>query len=352
MSVPSPGRAAKLRWGVLGVARIATKKVIPAMQRGRWTEVHAIASRDVARARQAAGELGIGRAYGSYDALLADPDIDAVYIPLPNHLHVEWTRRAAEAGKHVLCEKPIGLTAGDAEQLIGVRDRTGVRIQEAFMVRTHPQWLGALDIVRSGRLGVVRSITGYFSFFNDDPANIRNIKSYGGGGILDIGCYLVNTARMIFEGEPRRVCALVEESPTTGVDWMATMILDFDGRHAAGTCSTQLAHGQRITIAGTRGRIEIEIPFNAPPDRPCRIFVEDAPPGGAVPDRHTVEFETCDQYTIQGDLFSRAVLDGAPVPYPLEDSLQNMRVIDALFRSGRSGGWERVRSEGAAAAAG
>jgi predicted dehydrogenase len=343
MSVPSPGRSAKLRWGVLGVARIATKKVIPAMQRGRWTEVHAIASRDVARARQAAGELGIGKAYGSYDALLADPDIDAVYIPLPNHLHVEWTRRAAEAGKHVLCEKPIGLTAADAEQLIGVRDRTGVRIQEAFMVRTHPQWLGALDIVRSGRLGVVRSITGYFSFFNDDPANIRNIKSYGGGGILDIGCYLVNTARMIFEGEPRRVCALVEESPAIGVDWMATMILDFDGRHAAGTCSTQLAHGQRITIAGTSGRIEIEIPFNAPPDCPCRIFVEDTPPG-AVPDRHTVEFETCDQYTIQGDLFSRAVLDGAPTPYPLEDSLENMRVIDALFRSGRSGGWERVTS--------
>jgi len=210
---------------------------------------------------------------------------------------------------------------------------------------------GALDIVRSGRLGVARSITGYFSFFNDDPANIRNIKSYGGGGILDIGCYLVNTARMIFEGEPRRVCALVEESPATGVDWMASMILDFDGRHAAGTCSTQLAHGQCITIAGTRGRIEIEIPFNAPPDRPCRIFVEDAPPG-AVPDRHTVEFETCDQYTIQGDLFSRAVLDGAPAPYPLEDSLENMRVIDALFRSGRSGGWERVASEDAAAAAG
>jgi predicted dehydrogenase len=341
MSVPSPGRSAKLRWGVLGVARIATKKVIPAMQRGRWTEIHAIASRDVARARQAAGELGIGRAYGSYDAMLADPDSDAVYIPLPNHLHVEWTRRAAEAGKHVLCEKPIGLTAEDAEKLIGVRDRTGVRIQEAFMVRTHPQWLGALDIVRSGRLGVVRSITGYFSFFNDDPANIRNIKSYGGGGILDIGCYLVNTARMIFEGEPRRVCALVEESPATGVDWMASMILDFDGRHAAGTCSTQLSHGQRITIAGTRGRIDIEIPFNAPPDRPCRIFVEDAPPG-AVPDRHTVEFETCDQYTIQGDLFSRAVLDGVPPPYPLEDSLENMRVIDALFRSGRSGGWESV----------
>ena len=341
MSASSTHRSGKLRWGVLGVARIATKKVVPAMRGGRWTEVRAIASRDAGRARDAAAELGIDRAYGSYEALLADPDIDAVYIPLPNHMHVEWTTRAAEAGKHVLCEKPIGLTAADAEQLIVVRDRTGVLIQEAFMVRTHPQWLGALDVARSGRIGAVRSITGYFSFFNDDPANIRNIKAYGGGGILDIGCYLVNTARMIFEGEPRRVCALIEESPATAVDWMASMILDFDGRHAAGTCSTQLAHGQRITIAGTNGRIEIEIPFNAPPDRPCRIFVEDAPPG-AVPDRHTVEFETCDQYTIQGDLFSQAVLEGTAAPYPLEDSVKNLRVIDALFRSGATGRWEEV----------
>ena len=338
-------RPSQLRWGVLGVARIATKKVIPAMQRGTWSAVQAIASRDAAKAHDAAGELGIAKAYGSYEALIADPDIDAVYIPLPNHMHVECTTRAAEAGKHVLCEKPIGLTAADAERLIEVRDRTGVLIQEAFMVRTHPQWLGARDIARSGRIGVVRSITGYFSFFNDDPANIRNIKAYGGGGILDIGCYLVNAARMIFEGEPHRVCALVEETPGTGVDWMASMILDFDGRHAIGTCSTQLAHGQRIIIAGTGGRIEIEIPFNAPPDRPCRIFVEDAP-AGAVPDRHTVEFEICDQYTIQGDLFSRAVLEHGDAPYPLEDSVKNLRVIDALFRSGRAGGWEPVASAG------
>jgi predicted dehydrogenase len=329
----------KLRWGVLGTARIATKKVIPAMQRGAWSTVDAIASRDAGRAEAAARELGIPKYFGSYEGLLADPDLDAVYIPLPNHMHVEWTSRAAAAGKHVLCEKPIALTAADAGHLLAVRDRAGVLIQEAVMVRTHPQWLHARDLARSGRIGEVRSIVGYFSFFNDDPANIRNIKSYGGGGILDIGCYLVNTARMIFEGEPRRVCALAEENPATGVDWMASMILDFDGRHAAGTCSTQLAHGQRITIAGTIGRIEIEIPFNAPPDRPCRIFVEDAPPG-AVPDRLTIEFETCDQYTIQGDLFSRAVLDRTSAPYPLEDSLANMRVIDALFRSGRSGGWE------------
>jgi len=332
----------KLRWGVLGVARIATKTVIPAMQRGASTTVHAIASRDEPRARQAAQELGLPKAYGSYEALLADPDIDAVYIPLPNHLHVEWTTRAADAGKHVLCEKPIGLNAADAEALVAVRDRTGVLIQEAFMVRTHPQWLRARDIARSGEIGEVRSIVGYFSYFNDDPRNIRHKKEYGGGGILDIGCYLVNTARMIYGDEPRRVCALIEESATFGVDWLASMMLDFGGaRHAVGTCSMQLAHGQRIVISGSLGRVEIEIPFNAPADRPCRIFVEDAPPG-EVPDRRPVEFAVCDQYSIQGDLFSQAARDRKPAPYPLEDSVKNMRVIDALVSSGRSGGWETI----------
>jgi predicted dehydrogenase len=330
----------KLRWGVLGVARIATRKVIPAMQRGAWTTVDAIASRDDAKARQAARELGVRKAYGSYDALIADPDIDAVYIPLPNHLHVEWATRAAEAGKHVLCEKPIGLTAADAEALVRIRDRTGVLIQEAFMVRTHPQWLRAQEIARSGQIGDVRSIVGYFSFFNDDPKNVRHRKEYGGGGLLDIGCYLVNTARMIFGDEPRRVCALIEESERFGVDWLASMMLDFGGaRHAVGTCSMQLAHGQRIVISGSVGRVEIEIPFNAPADRPCRIFVEDAPPG-AVPDRQVIELPACDQYTIQGDLFSQAVRERKPAPYPLEDSVRNMRAIDALFRSGASGAWE------------
>jgi predicted dehydrogenase len=328
----------KLRWGVLGVARIATKKVIPGMQRGRWTTVDALASRDESKARAAAAELGIPKAYGSYEALVADPNIDAVYIPLPNHLHVEWTVRAAEAGKHVLCEKPIGLVAADAERLLAVRDRTGVLIQEAFMVRTHPQWLGALEIARSGRIGEARSIVGYFSFFMDDPANIRHVKAWGGGGVLDIGCYLVNTARMIFGAEPQRVCALIEEQPNNGVDYMASIMMDFAGRHAVGTCSTQLAHAQRITIAGTVGLVEIEIPFNAPPDRPCRIFVEDSPPG-EVPDRKVIEFETCDQYTIQGDLFSRAAMGDGPAPYPLEDSVKNMRAIDALFRSGTTGSW-------------
>jgi predicted dehydrogenase len=208
----------RVRWGVLGAARIATRKVIPAMQRGAWSHVAAIASRDRARADDAAHALGLPTVYESYEELLADPEIDAVYIPLPNHLHVPWTVRAAEAGKHVLCEKPIGLNAAEAEQLIGVRDRTGGLIQEAFMVRTHPQWLAARDIVRSGRIGEVRAFTGFFSYFNDDPANIRNVADWGGGGLMDIGCYLVHTSRMIFEREPVRAAALIERDPTMAVD--------------------------------------------------------------------------------------------------------------------------------------
>jgi predicted dehydrogenase len=336
---------------VLGVAAIATKKVIPAMQRGAWTRVDAIASRDPGRASAAAAALKIPKAYGSYDDLLGDAAIDAVYIPLPNHLHVPWTIRAAEAGKHVLCEKPIGLSAAEAARLVAVRDRTGVQIEEAFMVRTHPQWLRALDLVRSGRIGPVRSIAGFFSYFNDDASNVRNVPGFGGGGLLDIGCYLVNTARMIFQEEPRRVCALIEDDPVLQVDRLSSMLLDFPGGQAIGTCSTQLAPAQRVAIAGTRGRIEVLIPFNAPPDRPCRLAVEaDAGTGG--PSREYVEIDTCDQYTIQGDLFSRAVRQGTAVPYPLEDSVRNLRVIDALFRSARSGGWEPVDTEPAAPAAG
>ena len=322
-----------VRWGVLGVAKIATAKVIPAMQRGRWSTVSAIASRDGAKAEAAARALGITKAYGSYEELLADPDIDAVYNPLPNHLHVPWTIRAAEAGKHVLCEKPIAMSAGEARELIAVRDRTGVRIQEAFMVRTHPQWLKARELVRAGAIGELRSMLGHFSYFNDDAANIRNVAEFGGGGLMDIGCYLINTSRFIFGREPERVQGLVDRDPRLKVDRMASMILDFGSGHSVGTCSTQMAPYQRMHIFGTRGRIEIEIPFNAPPDRPCRMWVE----RGSEPE--TIELEVCDQYTIQGDLFARAILDDTPAPTPIEDAVANMEVIEAIVRSAKSGGW-------------
>lgn len=330
----------RIRWGVLGVAKIATAKVIPAMQQGRWSIVAAIASRDRNKAEAAARTLGIEKAFGSYEELLADPDIDAIYNPLPNHLHVPWSIKAAEHGKHVLCEKPVAMSAAEARQLIAVRDRTGVRIQEAFMVRTHPQWLKAKDLVRSGRIGEVRSMTGLFSYFNDDASNIRNVPEFGGGGLMDIGCYLINTSRFIFDREPQRVIGLVDRDPRLGVDRMASMLLDFDGRHSIGTCSTQLTPYQRIHILGADGRVEIQIPFNAPPDRPCRLVVDT---GGDLSGNsvETIEIDTCDQYTIQGDLFSKAILEGSDIPVPLEDAVANMECIEAVFKSAESGRWEQ-----------
>lgn len=329
----------KIRWGVLGAAKIAVEKVIPAMQRGDRCDVVAVASRDAAKAGRAAAALGVPRSYGSYEALLADPQIDAIYNPLPNHLHLPWTMAAAEAGKHVLCEKPLGLTTAEARQLIEVRDRTGVKIQEAFMVRTHPQWLRAMDICRSGQLGDVRSYVGGFSYFNDDPSNIRSRADWGGGALMDIGCYLIMTSRMIFGEEPRRVMACIDRDRQLGIDTLTSIMLDYPSGHAIGTCSTRLVPYQRVQVFGTRGRLEVEVPFNAPPDRPCRIFVDTDGDlfGQGV---ETIELPVCDQYTVQGDLFAKAILDDTLVPYPLEMSVMNMAIIDAVFRSAESGRWE------------
>jgi predicted dehydrogenase len=329
----------KVRWGVLSTALIAVKKVIPGMQQGEWSQIAAIASRDREKADRAAAELGIPKAYGSYEELLADPEIEAIYNPLPNHLHVPWSIRAAEAGKHVLCEKPVSLNAAEARQLLDAQARTGVKIGEAFMVRTHPQWLRARELVREGRIGDLRSVLGFFSYFNRDPANIRNVAAWGGGGLMDIGCYPINTSRFVFGQEPRRVVALVERDPEMHIDRLASAILDFPSGQSVFTCSTQLVPWQRMQFLGTAGRIEIEIPFNAPPDRPCRIFID---PGNDFFGSGT-EIETlpvCDQYTIQGDAFSRAVRGQANVPVTIDDAVRNMAVIDALFRSAESGKWE------------
>jgi predicted dehydrogenase len=330
---------AKVRWGVLGVAKIATEKVIPAMQRGQWSEITAIASRDLAKAQGAAGRLGIPKAYGSYEALLADPDVDAIYNPLPNHLHVPWTKAAAENGKHVLCEKPIALSAEEARSLVTVRDRTAVKIQEAFMVRTHPQWLQVRQLVRDGRIGELRSIIGVFSYFNRDAGNIRNIPEWGGGALMDIGCYLINTSRFLFEREPARVTGVLERDPDMKTDRMTSILLDYGSGHCAGTCSTQMVYYQQMQIFGTTGRIELPIPFNAPPDRPCRIVTDTGADlfGTGVTEIHV---DTCNQYTIQGDLFSKAILDNHDVPCPLEDAVRNMACIDAIVRSGETGRWE------------
>ena len=300
------------------------------MRHCRSSEVTAIASRDLEKARRAASALGIPRAYGSYEELLADAEIEAVYNPLPNHLHVPWSIRAAERGKHVLCEKPIALTGREAAALLEVRDRAGVLIQEAFMLRSHPQWLRAMEMVESGSIGSLRAMIGAFSYFNEDAANVRNIPDYGGGGLMDIGCYLVNTARLVFQREPDRVIGLLERDARFGTDRLTSMLLDFGRAHAVATCSTQMVPYQSVQILGSSGRVEIEIPFNAPNDRPCRVFLNG----------ETIETETCDQYALQADRFSEAIRTGAPAPYPLEDSVRNMAVIEAVFRSGSSGRWE------------
>ena len=327
-----------IRWGILSTARIGTEKVIPAMQQGTYGEVTAIASRRLDAAQAAAARLGIPKAYGSYEALLADPDVDAVYNPMPNHLHVPWSIKALEAGKHVLCEKPIGLTAADGQRLVdAARRHPHLKVMEAFMYRHHPQWQRARQVVRDGGIGTLRTIHSFFSYYNDDPGNIRNQADLGGGGLMDIGCYNISLSRFLFDAEPRRVCGLVEYDSTFHTDRLASGLLDFDAGTATFTCSTQLTPYQRVHVFGDQGRVEIEIPFNAPPDRPCRLWHQH---DGQVDE---VVFGVVNQYTLQGDLFAQAVLHDTPVPTPLDDAVANMRVIEAVVESAKEGTWVEVK---------
>lgn len=333
----------KLRWGVLSTANIGLKKVIPAMQCGQYCAVAAIASRDLPRARQAAAALDIPTAYGSYEELLADPNIDVIYNPLPNQFHVPLTIRAAEAGKHVLCEKPLSMTLDEAKSLLSVRDRTGVVIGEAFMIRSHPQWLHTRRLIDQGQIGKLRAVIAAFSYHNTDPANIRNQVESGGGALYDIGCYCIQAARCGFGAEPTRVVGNIDHDPQFGTDRLTSALLDFPDGHAIFTCSTQMIPYQRVQFLGTKGRIEIEIPFNAPPDRPTRIFIDST--GDLTFSGINAEtFPVVDQYTLQGDAFSRAILDGTPVPVSLEEGIANMAVIAAIFASARSGQWETIES--------
>lgn len=324
----------KLRWGVLSTANIGTKKVLPAMQRGAYCDLIAIASRDRNKAQAAARKLGIAKAYGSYEELLGDREVQAVYIPLPNHLHVPWSIKALEAGKHVLCEKPIGLTSAEAQKLLDAsRQHPELKIMEAFMYRHHPQWQRAKALVDKGQIGELRTIQTFFSYYNADPDNIRNMADIGGGGLMDIGCYCISLSRFVFGAEPQRVVGIVEYDPVFKTDRLASGMMDFGRGTATWTCSTQLEPYQRVNILGTEGRVEIEIPFNAPPDVPCKMWHQR---GGEIEE---IVLDVVDQYTIQGDLFSLAVLNDTDVPTPLEDAVANMKVIEAIFESGRTGKW-------------
>jgi len=329
-----------VRWGILSTARIGREKVVPAMMKSPSCKVVAVASRDLEAARAMASALDIERAYGSYEELLADPEIEAVYNPLPNHLHVPLTLAAAAAGKHVLCEKPIALDAAEARQLEAVADK--VLVAEAFMIRHHPQWLAVRDMVRAGEIGELRLVNVLFSYFNADPANIRNMAEIGGGALYDIGCYAVVSGRFLFEAEPQRVVSLIERDPAFGTDRLSSGLADFGGgRQLVFSVSTQLVPFQRVEVLGTKGRIEIRIPFNAPQGEGTRILVD----SGAAHDDAAARFVAiapCDQYTLQGEAFSRAVRGVAPLAAGIEDAVTNMRILDALYRSAKSGAWEGV----------
>lgn len=330
----------KVRWGILSTANIGMAKVTPAIQKAANCEVVAIASRDLSKARAAADKLGIEKAYGSYEELFADPDIDAIYNPLPNHLHVPMTLAATRAGKHVLCEKPIAITAEEASQLRAIpSDRL---VMEAFMIRFHPQWLRARDILRSGEIGEVRAIDAVFTYHNVNPDNVRNKADIGGGGILDIGCYPITTGRFLFEGEPKRVVSLVERDPDFETDRLASVLMDFGGgKRLSFTCSTQLSPHQRVQVFGTKGKLELIIPFNAPADSRTAITIDTSNvPDGSLARREILP--ECDQYTEQAHAFARAVLGEAPLPYGIDDAIASMNVLDAIFASEKSGAWEKV----------
>lgn len=321
-----------LRWGILSTADIGMQKVTPAIQRAENCEVVAIASRGAGRAADAAATLAIPTSHGSYEALLADDQVDAVYIPLPNDLHAQWTIAAARAGKHVLCEKPLAMTAAQADEMIAACDEAGVLLMEAFMYRHHPTWVEAASLVADGAIGELQAVQSWFSYFNDDPTNIRNRPENGGGAVMDIGCYSINSARLLFGEEPATVQATVRRDPDMGIDIVASAVLGFPGGgQATFTCSTRAEPDQRVHIVGSSGRIDIEIPFNIPPDHETRIFVTT---GGEQPTTRTITFEPRDQYTVQAELFARAVLDGTDVPVPPGDAVANMRVIDQVLAAG------------------
>ncbi len=342
--------SARVRWGVLGASHFALMAAIPAMQKAPLIEVRALASRSLAKARQAADSVGIPVAYGSYEELIADPEIDAIYNPLPNNLHVPWSIKAARAGKHVLCEKPIALTAGEAAELAAVQRETGKLIAEAFMVSYHPQWEAAVAAIESGRIGKVRAVQTAFSYTNTDLQNIRNQKEVGGGAIYDIGGYAVATARLIFGAEPTRVVSVCDVDPESGCDRLSSALLDFPGGQAMFVVGTQHVPYQRVHAFGTKGHLELEIPFNAPHDRPCKVLVDDGFVG--APDftvaqssddrQELIEVPVANHYTLQGQRFSEAIRSGKPVRNDMTSAVANMKVLDALFRSSSSGRWEAV----------
>ena len=326
----------KVRWGILSTAKIGRKNVIPAMQQCTQAEVKGIASRNLEDAKNTANELGIPLAFGSYQAMLESPEIDAVYIPLPNHLHLEWILKSLDAGKHVLCEKPLVLKTQDIDAIREKAKEKGRKVGEAFMVKTAPQWLKAKEIIQSGSIGRLKSIHGFFSYFNDDPKNIRNNPAYGGGGLWDIGCYPITLSRFILEEEPLVVFGVAEKDPDFQVDRVFSGLLSFPSCASTFTASTQMVPYQRMQFFGTEKMLELQIPFNAPIDAPSLILLHSGSKEDA--DAEQIIVPASNQYTIQGDAFSRAIMENTDVPVSLQDTLDNTKIILALLESASSGG--------------
>lgn len=328
------GPMRKLAWGILSTANIGIKRVIPAILSSDQGRIAAIASRSREKAAATAARFGIEKSHGSYQALIDDPDIEAIYNPLPNHLHVEWTVKALEAGKHVLCEKPIGLNAGEARAIVAARDRSGKRVIEAFMVRHHPQWQRVRVLINSGRIGRVGAVQSAFLFTMLDPHNVRNQADIGGGALYDVGCYPIVTARYVFNAEPSRAIALIDRDPELRVDRVSSALLAFPGGQLVFTSALQLSSYQKVVVLGTAGRIEIDVPFTPMKDHACRISI--AGESGT----EVEEFAPVDQYRLQCDTAVRVFRGEVEQEFPIEDAIANMRVIDALYRSSESGRWE------------
>jgi predicted dehydrogenase len=335
-----------IRWGVLGAAAIATGRTMPAMRDAPSACLLGLASRDRAKGQAAARALGIPRVYDSYDALLADGDIDAVYVPLPNQLHFDWSLRAMEAGKHVLCEKPLCLSAAQVQQLCEVRDRTGRHIEEGFGFRNHPQWAKFAELMASGAIGPVRAAHTTLAKQFLDPADVRNDPSAGGGATYDLGSYAISGCNLVFGRPPSRVVAAMEHDPVFGIDRLTSALLDYGVGHAALTVATQAGTAgwgshQQLSVLGTNGWMRFDFPYAHARPTASRIELGDATSVGSLPTQ-TFSFEPANQYMLQIERFSRLLLGNAVPSWPIEDALGTLRTIEALFASARSGGWQQL----------
>ena len=323
----------KVRLGILGVSGHFIKRVLLPLNSVSNIELSGIASRNADKVKKAAKKYNIPQAFESYEELLADDSIDLVYIPLPNHLHAEWIKKTADAGKHILCEKPLAMNAKEAEDSIKYAESKGVKIMEAFMYRFHPQWKHAKNLTSIGEIGKITSIHTFFSYNNPDPKNIRNILEYGGGGLMDIGCYAISVPRFFTESEPSRVVSTIRRDPDFKTDMLTSAILDFDQVQATFTVGTKTYPYQKVEIFGTSGNIIVQIPFNTFPDVPAVISVDTK-----IGVRH-IEFGPADHYGIQFEKMAQAIVDNKPVPTSPIDAVNNMKVIDAVFKSAEEGRW-------------